>query len=54
MFHAVLSNPVTKLPVWLAPLLSVADWLPTVAVPAFTVSVAVTDLRPVISLASCN
>ena len=42
MFHAVLSKPVTKLPVCVAPLLSVALWLPIVAVPAFTVLVAVT------------
>ena len=42
MFHAVLSKPVTKLPVCVAPLLSVVLWLPIVAVPAFTVLVAVT------------
>ena len=42
MFHAVLSKPVTKLPVCVAPLLSVVPWLPIVAVPAFTVLVAVT------------
>ena len=44
MFHAVLSKPVTKLPVCVAPLLSVAVWLPAIVVPAFTVSVAVTVL----------
>ena len=44
MFHAVLSKPVTKLPVCVAPLLSVAVWLPAVVVPVFTVSVAVTVL----------
>ena len=42
MFHAVLSKPVTKLPVCVAPLLSVVPWLPIGAVPAFTVLVAVT------------
>ena len=54
MSQVLLSKPVTKLPVWLPPFLSATVWLPTVAVPAFTVSDAVTDCKPVKFFANCN